>query len=72
MPVKRREKIKSTTLWFSIWSASVITYIVIFKIDNSWVGSLLSFLSGIIISYTIGNKAINFRHGPEEKEDNGK
>lgn len=63
----RKSKLKSSTFYFSLWSAAVLTYAVLKGINLDWFGGVSVALTGIIIAYVSGNKAIDYKHGPEEK-----
>lgn len=66
--LKKRSKVKSTTLWFSIWSALYLTYALLAKVELSWFSGVAVALAGIIVAYVAGNKATDFRHGRETDE----
>ena len=67
--LKRKSKVKSTTLWFSLWSAAYLTYALIAKVELSWFSGVAVALAGIIVAYVAGNKATDFRHGREMDDD---
>jgi hypothetical protein len=58
-------KIKSTTLWFAIWSAALLTLAVILRFDAAWFGGTAPILGAIILGYVAGNKAYDFKRGRE-------
>jgi len=58
-----KRKVKSTTLWFSVWAAAMLSYGLFFKIDLSWFSAAAPMLLGIIITYVAGNKAYDWKHG---------
>lgn len=68
---RRKSKVKSTTLWFSLWSAMYLTYALITKIDVSWFSGVSVALAGIIVAYVAGNKAIDYKVGPEMVDTDG-
>ena len=68
---RRKSKVKSTTLWFSIWSACYLTYALITKIDVSWFSGVSVALAGIIVAYVAGNKAVDSKWGPEMIDTDG-
>lgn len=68
---RRKSKLYSSTLWFSIWSALYLTYALITKIDVSWFSGVSVALAGIIVAYVAGNKAIDYKVGPEMIDTDG-
>jgi hypothetical protein len=69
--MKRKSKSKSTSFWFSAWAAALVTYIV-FKVADfqfPWVGGLVIGLLSIITANVVGNKSVDYKHGPEMEDD---
>jgi hypothetical protein len=65
----RKRKIKSTTMWFSIWAALVLTGSIIIRVNLPWFDAVAPILAGLIVTYTIGNKAVDFKHGPDQEPE---
>lgn len=64
--MKRKPWHKSTTFWFAFWAAGIVTYVVIKNPANAiWASSVVGLCSAIVLTYLGGNKAVDFRHGPE-------
>jgi len=63
----RKKWWKSPSGWITIWSMAVVTYIVIRDLSSSFLTSLAPILGAVILAYVGGNKAVDFRHGPEQE-----
>jgi len=64
--MKRKSRAKSTTFWFSIISFLIIGYITVEK--EQWANNIAMALVAIPLAYVAGNKATDFKHGPEMEE----
>ena len=68
----RKRKWKSTTFWITLWSMAIVSYIVVYTPAGSVTMQSVAALCGaIILAYVGGNKAIDFRHGPEQEHEEG-
>lgn len=66
----RKKFFKSTTFWATAWAVSFLTYALIKQINLPWVTSVAPILASAIVVYVGGNKAVDFRHGPEQERPN--
>jgi hypothetical protein len=60
------KKVKSTTLWFAIWAAALLSLAVALKFEAAWFGGTAPILGAIILGYVAGNKAYDFKRGRDE------
>lgn len=67
----RKAKWKSTTLWVTAWAMAVVSYLLWKQPNVVWAGNVITMCSAIIMVYVGGNKAVDFKHGPEMEKDKG-
>lgn len=65
----RKRWYKKTSDWLVIWASGLLTFIVIYRSDAPALTSVASILGAVVIAYVGGNKAIDFRHGPEQEKE---
>ena len=61
----RKKLWKRTTFLFTLWSAGILSYIVIANQSNSFLTTLAPILGSIILAYIGGEKASQYKHGIE-------
>jgi hypothetical protein len=69
--MKRGSKLRSSTLWITIWACSIITIALVLHLELAWLPALMPILGLVISAYIAGNKMFDYRHG-NETEDNKK
>ena len=69
--MKRKPYHKSATFWITTWAVGIITYIVFKGLNYPWIPTLVGTLGGYIMIYCGGNKAIDFKHGPQVEKEQG-
>jgi hypothetical protein len=67
--MKRKHWAKTPTFWATTWSVGFLSYAMWKQINLPWVTSVAPILAAAIVSYIVGNKAIDYRHGPEMRDD---
>ena len=76
----RKKTWKSTTFWITLWATLVLTSIVVHTLIvsttmQSGAAGVLQAISGlcgaVILAYVGGNKAVDYKHGPEQEGGNG-
>ena len=65
----RQKWFKRTTFLITLWSAGLLTYIVVFNLSNPFLISLAPILGAVILAYVGGNQAIDHKHGPEQEPE---
>jgi hypothetical protein len=64
----RKKWWKSTTAWVTIWAIAFLTYSLIAKINLPWISATAPILASAVALYIGGNKAVDYRHGPEQEK----
>ena len=71
--MKRKPHIKNPSFWFAIWAAIIVSYVVIRNpMGAQWASSVVSLCTAVIVLYVGGNKAVDYKHGPEMIEEQPK
>ena len=65
----RKRWYKRTTVWVTLWSMGLLTYIVGCNLSNPFLISLAPILGAVILAYVGGNQAIDHKHGPEQEPE---
>ena len=63
----RKRWYKRTTLWATVWSMALLSYIVVSNLSSPFLTSLAPILGAVILAYVGGNQAIDHKHGPEQE-----
>ena len=63
----RQKWFKRTTFLITLWSAGLLTYIVVFNLSNPFLISLAPILGAVILASVGGEKMVDVRHGPEQE-----
>jgi hypothetical protein len=63
----RKRTWRSTTFWITLWAIAIITYLVVLTPSASFITSVIPICGAIILAYVGGNKAVDFKHGPEQE-----
>jgi len=66
----RKTKWKSTTWLVTVWAVAILSYCIVRQLNASWMSAVLPILAGIIVTYVGGNKAVDYKHGPEMRDEN--
>ena len=65
----RKKWYKRTTFLITLWSAGILSYIVVRNLSNPFLISLAPILGAVILAYVGGNQAIDHKHGPEQEPE---
>lgn len=65
----RKRWYKRTTLWATVWCMGLLSYIVVCNLSNPFLISLAPILGAVILTYVGGDKAVDFKHGPDHEPE---
>ena len=65
----RKKWYRRTTVWLTIWSTGLLTYIVIANLSSPFLISLAPILGAVILTYVGGDKAVDYKHGPDHEPE---
>ena len=65
----RKKWYKRTTFLITLWSAGILSYIVVRNLSNPFLISLAPILGAVILTYVGGDKAVDYKHGPDHEPE---